>query len=234
MTALGPVDLVVGPDEIVVVLGPSGCGKTTMLRLMAGLIAPTSGEVRTTGDAVGHAGPPQVGVVFQDANLLPWLTVEENVALPLRLRGVTRDERLGRAQELCRLVGIGGFERHWPRELSTGMRQRAATGRALCGDPDVLLLDEPFAALDALTRDQLNLELQRIWLARRRATLLVTHSIAEAVFLGDKVVSLSPRPGRVVGVTDVAFPRPRNLDLQASPEFQAIASDLRHAMEAAA
>jgi len=231
--ALGPLDLDVGPGEMVVVLGPSGCGKTTLLRILAGLLTSSTGEIR-------HGDPHQgslngtgfsVGMVFQDSNLLPWLTVDENVALPLRLRGVGRRERLARAAELCRLVGIDGFEQFRADQLSIGMRQRAATGRALCGEPDLLLLDEPFAALDALTREQMNLELQRIWLARPCMAVMVTHSISEAVFLADRVVSLSRRPGRVVAVTDIPLPRPRSLEMQTTPAFQDLVARLRRSLE---
>jgi NitT/TauT family transport system ATP-binding protein len=169
-----------------------------------------------------------MAVVFQDANLFPWLTVEGNITLPLELKGVPRAERRDRARELMKLVGIAGFEKRWPRELSGGMRQRAAIARALSYNPDILLMDEPFGALDAMTRDQMNLELQRIWTETGKTILLVTHSITEAVFLADRVVLLSPRPGRIDTIVDVGFARPRSLDVQASPEFQRIAVTLRH------
>src|SRR5690606_18160357 len=164
----------------------------------------------------------------QDANLFPWYSVEDNIALPLALRGVAKAERRDRAQELCRLVGLTGFERAYPRELSGGMRQRAAIARALSYRPEVLLMDEPFGALDALTRDRMNLELQTIAAATAATVVLVTHSITEAVFLADRIVLLSPRPGRVRSVTAIPFARPRSLDLAALPAFQAIASELRY------
>ena len=161
-------------------------------------------------------------MVFQEANLLPWFSVEDNIALPLRLRGTRRAERRAEARRLCELVGISGFERHRPSALSIGMRHRAALARALVESPRVLLLDEPFAALDAITRETMNVELQRIWLTRPCTAVLVTHSITEAVFLADRVVSLSARPARVHAVTDVPFPRPRPMELQYEPAFQAL------------
>ncbi len=232
--ALAPTNLAVGTGEFVVVLGPSGCGKTTLLRITGGLIPPSKGEVRVLGHDLWRGGVRHkeaaagMGIVFQDANLFPWLSVEGNITLPLELRGVPKAERRERARRLINLVGIAGFEKRWPRELSGGMRQRAAIARALSYDPQVLLMDEPFGALDAMTRDQMNLELQRIWMETRKTIVLVTHSIGEAVFLADRVVLLSPRPGRIDTIAPVAFPRPRTLDVQASPEFQAIAVRLRH------
>ena len=170
----------------------------------------------------------ELGIVFQDANLFPWLSIEDNIALPLELRKVSKAQRLARARELTKLVGIAGFEKRWPKELSGGMRQRAAIARALSYNPKILLMDEPFGALDAMTRDAMNLELQRIWMETRKTVVVVTHSITEAVFLADRIVLLSPRPGRIDTIVDVAIPRPRALDVQALPEFQDIAGRLRH------
>jgi NitT/TauT family transport system ATP-binding protein len=170
----------------------------------------------------------ELGMVFQDAHLFPWLTIEENIALPLELKRVGRAERMARVHELMQLVGISGFEKRWPRELSGGMKQRAAIARALSYDPKILLMDEPFGALDAMTRDAMNLELQRIWTQTRKTIVLVTHSISEAVFLADRIVLLSPRPGRIDTIVDVPMARPRSLDLQATLEFQTIAKTLRH------
>lgn len=232
--ALAPTDLMVAEGELIVLLGPSGCGKTTLLRMIGGLLEPTSGELKIEGRTLWKGGARQgdalseLGVVFQEANLFPWLTVEDNIALPLELKGVRRAERIARAHELTKLVGISGFEKRWPKELSGGMRQRAAIARALSYDPKILLMDEPFGALDAMTRDSMNLELQRIWLETRKTIVLVTHSIAEAVFLADRVVLLSPRPGRIDTIVDVPMPRPRSLDVQTAPEFQDIARMLRH------
>jgi NitT/TauT family transport system ATP-binding protein len=232
--ALAPTELAVADGEFVVLLGPSGCGKTTMLRMIGGLIEPTAGEIAIEGASLWRNGQRQaqalseLGMVFQDANLFPWLSIEQNIALPLELKGVPKAERRARAAALTRLVGIEGFEKRWPRELSGGMRQRAAIARALSYEPRILLMDEPFGALDAMTRESMNVELQRIWLATRKTIVLVTHSIAEAVFLADRVVLLSPRPGRVDGIEQVSFPRPRAPDLQSAPEFQAIVRRLRN------
>ena len=235
--ALAPTDLAVGRQEFVVLLGPSGCGKTTLLRLIAGLIAPSGGSVEVAGQPLwrdGRRNPAAVraiGVVFQEANLFPWLSIADNIALPLKLRGVAAAERAARAHALTRLVGIAGFERRWPRELSGGMRQRAAIARALSYDPEILLMDEPFGALDAMTRDAMNIELQRIWMETHRTIVLVTHSIAEAVFLADRIVLLSPRPGRIDAIIPVPFARPRPLDVQTTPDFQALVRELRRRLE---
>jgi NitT/TauT family transport system ATP-binding protein len=232
--ALAATDLDIGQREFVVLLGPSGCGKTTLLRMIGGLIAPSHGRLQVMQRDLWKNGTRQtdalsdLGIVFQDANLFPWLTIEENIALPLELRGIPKQERLKRARTLIGLVGIGGFETRWPYELSGGMRQRAAIARALSHDPDILLMDEPFGALDAMTRDSLNIELQNLWMQTRKTIVLVTHSINEAVFLADRIVLLSPRPGRIDTVVDLDFERPRLLDVQSTEKFQAIAKDLRH------
>jgi NitT/TauT family transport system ATP-binding protein len=239
VVALEPVDLAIEHDEVVALVGPSGCGKTTLLRMVAGLTAPSQGSIRVDGREV-WADPrrpdrqalEQLGVVFQEANLLPWMRVEANVALPLRLRGVGRAERRERARALCRLTGIDGFGHRRPSDLSIGMRQRAALARAIIDSPKVLLLDEPFAALDAMTRESLNQELQRVHREQPCTTVLVTHSISEAVLLADRVVSLTARPGRVAGVTAVPFPRPRPLALQHTAEFQAVVREVRTLLEA--
>jgi NitT/TauT family transport system ATP-binding protein len=237
--ALAPVDLAIEHEEIVALVGPSGCGKTTLLRIIAGLTAPTAGDVRVDGRPVWVGGRPnpaavsELAVVFQEATLLPWMSVEANVGLPLRLRKVPRAEREARARALCDLTGIGGFEQRRPAELSIGMRQRAAIARGLIESPLVLLLDEPFAALDALTRESLNLELQRVWTEKPCTMVLVTHSISEAVFLADRVVSLTVRPGRVAGISEVPFARPRSLDLQHTPEFQGIVRHVRKFLDEA-
>ncbi len=232
--ALAPTDLDVPAGELLVLLGPSGCGKTTLLRMMGGLLEPTGGELSIENRKLWKDGARQgealseLGMVFQDANLFPWLTIEDNIALPLELKGVGRAERIARAHELTKLVGISGFEKRWPKELSGGMRQRAAIARALSYDPKILLMDEPFGALDAMTRDQMNLELQRIWMETRKTIVLVTHSISEATFLADRIVLLSPRPGRIDTIVNVPMTRPRSLDVQATQEFQDIAVMLRH------
>jgi NitT/TauT family transport system ATP-binding protein len=231
-------DLCIRGGEFLVLLGPSGCGKTTMLRMIAGLIRPSSGAIAIgshdlwLGEQRNSAVTRGLGVVFQDHNLFPWYSVENNISLPLKLRGVDKKARLVKARELCELVGISGFETAWPRQLSGGMRQRAAIARALSYDPHILLMDEPFGALDAITRDQLNLELQRIWLRQGCTVVFVTHSIPEAVFLGDRVLLLSPRPGRIDTTVDVPFPRPRLTSIQVLAEFQAIVQRLRDRLEA--
>lgn len=235
--ALDDISIAVRPQEFVSIIGRSGCGKTTLLRILAGLIKPTSGTVSAggrslwSGEARDQETIGKLGIVFQDANLFPWYTVEDNVALPLRLRGFDRKACHARVGELCGLVGLTGFERNYPAELSGGMRQRASIARSLSYRPGILLMDEPFGALDALTRDRMNLELQSIAAATRATVVLVTHSITEAVFLSDRVILLSPRPGRIRSVTDVPFGRPRQVDQQTLPEFQDIVRTLRHQLD---
>jgi NitT/TauT family transport system ATP-binding protein len=204
--------------EFVCILGPSGCGKTTLLRIAAGLIPPTSGEVLFEGRRI-TGPPPDIGMVFQRPVLLPWRNSLENVLLPIEFLGKDARELRGRAREMLELVGLADFERRYPYELSGGMQQRVAISRALIHDPKVLLMDEPFGALDAMTRDVMNLELQRIWLERRKTVLFVTHSIDEAVFLADRVIMMSRRPGRILEEIPVRIPRPRNLEDRFSPQF---------------
>jgi len=224
--ALSDIDLGIRRREFVALVGQSGCGKTTMLRILAGLIQPTTGEVIVArrplwrGDRRDDEALRKLGLVFQDANLFPWYTVEENIGLPLLLRGVDKAERRRRVRDLCELVGLEGFATALPRELSGGMRQRVAIARALSYHPEILLLDEPFGALDAMTRDKMNMELQRIAEATSATVVLVTHSIAEAVFLADRVVLLSARPGRIRSITEVDAPRPRSLEVTAETGFQ--------------
>jgi NitT/TauT family transport system ATP-binding protein len=238
LPAVDQTDLLIRGGEFLVLLGPSGCGKTTMLRMIAGLVQPSAGSIKIgphelwNGDRRNSAATKDLGVVFQDANLFPWFSVENNIALPLKMRGVEKKQRLARARKLCDLVGIGGFEAAWPRQLSGGMRQRAAIARALSDDPDILLMDEPFGALDAITRDQLNLEIQRIWLKQECTVVFVTHSIPEAVFLADRILLLSPRPGRIDTIVEVPFSRPRSVEIQGEPEFQDIVRQLRDRLEA--
>jgi len=214
--ALAGVDLAVAASEFVCLVGPSGCGKSTLLLIAAGLIPPTAGRVVFEGDAGGR---PRTAVVFQEFALFPWRTVLDNVAFGLEVRGVSRSERHERALSLVRQVGLSGFEHRYPHELSGGMRQRVGIARALCLDPAVLLMDEPLSALDAQTRQLLQDDIVRLWEATRKTVLYVTHNIQEAVFLGDRVVVMSRRPGRVREVLEVPFPRPRTEALLADPEF---------------
>ena len=219
--ALRDIDLAVGRGELVAIVGPSGCGKSTLLRVIAGLRAPSGGRVEVDGRPV--TGPrPSVGMVFQAPVLLKWRTIEGNVLLPAELSGLDPAAYRSRAAELLRLVGLAEFAGKLPRELSGGMQQRASLCRALLLDPPLLLMDEPFGALDAMTRDEMNLELLRVWgegSRARKTIVFVTHSIPEAVFLADRVVVMTPRPGRVAGVHRVDIARPRTAQSRALPEF---------------
>ncbi|MFD1625673.1 ABC transporter ATP-binding protein [Azospirillum griseum] len=224
--ALSGIHLDIADGEFVCVVGPSGCGKSTLLRILAGLDDYDSGQVTLGGTPV--TGPSRdVGVVFQQANLLPWLTVRENVALPLRVGGGRREG----ADDVDRLLDVAGlkdFGGRYPYELSGGMQQRAGICRALVRNPRILLMDEPFGALDALTRERMNLELQRIWQATGKTVLLITHSISEAIFLADRVIVMSARPGRVLRDLAVNIPRPRSNDTIIShPDYPALAKDIR-------
>jgi NitT/TauT family transport system ATP-binding protein len=231
LLALDSVDLEVRKGEFVALLGPSGCGKSTVIRLAAGLEQPTSGRVVVADrDPSALAQEHRLGVAFQDHALLPWLSIWENVALPFRIAERNVDKR--RVRDLLELVGIADFGKARPKQLSGGMRQRAAIARAMALQPEVLLLDEPFGSLDAVTRRHLNIELQRIWHERAASTLLVTHSVEEAVFLADRVVVMSPRPGRVRVVRSVEFPRPRTKDLLVSAEFHRLVDGLSTTLDA--
>jgi NitT/TauT family transport system ATP-binding protein len=231
--ALKDIDLSIRCGEFISLVGRSGCGKTTLLRILSGLLPPTSGSVLADGQSIwrgtsrDNEALKRFGLVFQEANLFPWFSVAENIALPLKLRGVDKATRRARAAELCEQVGLHGFEGAYPRELSGGMRQRAAIARALSYNPSILLMDEPFGALDALTRDKMNLELQSIHAAAGATVVFVTHSITEAVFLADRVVLLTPRPGRIRSVTAVPLSRPRSLGTQSGAHFQSVVHDLR-------
>ncbi len=226
LVALDALSLEVAAGEVVAILGPNGSGKSTLLRVIDGLLAPTNGRVEVEGRRV--TGPdPAVGFVFQEPRLLAWRSTLDNVAYPLELRGVGRRERRARALELLRLVGIARAADLQPHELSGGMRQRAAIARALALEPSVLLLDEPFSALDALTRDRFNVELLRLWERTRTTILLVTHSIPEALFVADRVAVLTPSPGRVAGLVTSPLGRPRTLADLASPDLARAAAELR-------
>jgi len=229
LKALERVSFSVYPQEFVCVLGPSGSGKSTLLRILAGLLPPTEGEVLYQGQPLN--GPRrEMGFVFQRANLIPWRTVLENITLPLELQDLPQDQASEMARDLVELVGLQGFEDSLPRDLSGGMAQRVAIARALVHDPQVLLLDEPFGGLDALTRERMGAELVRIWQARRKTVVMVTHSISEALFLADRVLVLSPRPGRLWLDLTVDIPRPRPEEVRYTPHFGELARRLRAAI----
>jgi NitT/TauT family transport system ATP-binding protein len=224
--ALQQISCSVSEGEFVAIVGPSGCGKSTLLKILAGLLDPTQGEACLRGTPI--TGPRHdIGVVFQSPVLLPWRTVLENVLLPIDVQRKPRDRYVKAARELLSLVGLEGFENRYPWELSGGMQQRVAITRALIHDPAMLLMDEPFGALDAMTREQLNLELQRIWLERKNTIVFITHSIPEAVFLADRVIVMAPRPGRIIDTLKVSLPRPRGLEAMNSPEFFANVDSIR-------
>jgi NitT/TauT family transport system ATP-binding protein len=221
LDVLDSLSFSVQPQEFVCVLGPSGSGKTTLLRTLARLLQPSSGTFTFS------TGQPRIGMVFQQANLMPWRTAIENVTLPLELQGIPAEQACSRAQELIDLVGLQGFESAWPRDLSGGMAQRVAIARALVHDPDILLLDEPFGSLDALTRERMWIELSRIWQARRKTVLMVTHSINEALFLADRVLVLTQRPGKIKLDLPVDLPRPRPDEIRYTPHFGELARRLK-------
>ncbi|MBK9234295.1 MAG: ABC transporter ATP-binding protein [Anaerolineae bacterium] len=240
--ALANVSFDVHDGEFVALVGPSGCGKSTLLRLVGGLLAPDEGEVLMNGAPV--TGPrTEIGFVFQAANLMPWRTVLDNIALPLDVlgaaatgvaaSGMTRADARREARRLSDLVGLQGFEQAYPRQLSGGMQQRVVLARALIHRPRLLLLDEPFGALDALTRERMNFELLRVWQLRQATVILVTHSIAEAVLLADRVMVMGPRPGHVTATIPIPLPRPRSADLLSTEHFGRLALAVRRAIDQA-
>jgi len=225
LRALQGVSFSVNPQQFVCILGPSGSGKSTLLRILAGVLKPARGSVSFSG------GLPRVGFVFQQSNLMPWRTVLDNITLPLELEGLSRESAAPRALELIDLVGLQSFERAWPRDLSGGMAQRVAIARALVHDPDILLLDEPFGSLDALTRERMGSELLHIWQKRQKTVLMVTHSISEALYLSDHVLVLSQRPGCIKMDLEVEFPRPRQEGILYTAEFGKLVRQLKEAIE---
>ncbi|MBN1202117.1 MAG: ABC transporter ATP-binding protein [Anaerolineae bacterium] len=230
--ALNDVSLRLSRESFVCLVGPSGCGKSTLLRILAGLLRPLAGCVRLDSQVITRA-QRRIGLVFQQANLMPWRTVSGNLSLPLELAQVPASEQDDRTRAMLELTGLHGFADAYPAELSGGMAQRVAIGRALIHDPEVLLLDEPFGSLDALTREQMSEELLHIWARHRKTVLMVTHSIPEAVLLADRVLVMSPRPGRLVDDVAIPLPRPRHLDTMHRPDFVALTEHLRRQIRAA-
>jgi NitT/TauT family transport system ATP-binding protein len=229
LEALECVSFQVDAGEFLCIVGPSGCGKSTLLRVLGGLVRPTSGEVYTGGEPL-TAPRRRIGFVFQKANLMPWRTVLRNVTLPLEIKGLKAEDARQQGRQLLELVGLEGFEEAYPHELSGGMEQRVAIARALVHDPAILLLDEPFGSLDALTREQMNLELLRIWQAKRKTVVMVTHSIQEAIFLADRILVMSSRPGHIKATVTVPLPRPRRLEMLYSTEFGVLSKRVRQAI----
>jgi NitT/TauT family transport system ATP-binding protein len=227
VTALRDISFSIAKDKFVAFVGPSGCGKSTILRLFAGLILPTEGKILANGVMVTEP-LDKVGIVFQKPTLLPWLDIESNVLFPMRHKyGRVTDGDHRAARELLSLVGLGEFARSRPSELSGGMQQRVAIARSLLMDPEYLLMDEPFSALDALTRDEMSYELQRIWSTRPKTVLFITHSIPEAVLLADRIVVMTPHPGTIATILDVPLPRPRGIHTQEVPIFGEISTRIR-------
>ena len=224
--ALEGLSATLGQGEFLSVLGPSGCGKSTLLKVVAGLLKPSAGSVTLRGAPI--TGPrPDVGIVFQQPTLLPWQTALDNVLLPVRTMGLDLQAGREKAAELLRLVGLEKFSAHYPNELSGGMQQRVGIARGLVHDPALLLMDEPFAALDAMTREHMMMELQRIWITAGKSVLFITHSIPEAVFLSDRIAVLSARPGRTIREVEIDLPRPRTLATMAEKRFAEHCNELR-------
>ena len=232
VVALQDIDFSVADGAFMAVVGPSGCGKSTLLRILAGLMPATSGSADLRGAPI--TGPRKdIGVVFQTPVLFPWRTILGNVMLPSDVQRLDRKKMTERAHQLLDLVGLKGFENRYPRELSGGMQQRVGIVRALIHDPALLLMDEPFGALDAMTRETMNVELQRIWMESRKTVLFITHSTSEAVFLADRVLVMTPRPGRIGDMLEIDLPRPRSLNVMNTPAFGAYVQRIRAALNAA-
>lgn len=232
VTALTSVSLDIEKGEFISLVGPSGCGKTTLLRIIADLLHPTSGEVLIAGETPKDARLKQrYGIVFQNAVLYDWRTVIKNVMLPLEIMHVPKADREERSRRMLELVGLSDFANHYPRQLSGGMQQRVGIARALAIQPEILLMDEPFSALDEFTREKLHEDLLRIWRKTNKTIVFVTHNIQESVFLSDRICVLSPHPGRLSAVVDVNLPRPRTNDLKSTPEFTALVAKVRNSFE---
>ncbi len=230
LLAIANISFSVSAGEFLAIVGPSGSGKTTLLQILAGLLPPTKGQVRLAGIPLTKP-QPEISIVFQKPNLMPWRTVLDNVLLPLQIEGIPGPEARQRAQEVLTLVGLSDFASAYPKHLSGGMEQRVAVARALIQQPQILLLDEPFGALDALTRERLNLELLRLWQSRNLTALMVTHNIREAVFLADRVLVLSPRPATIAAEFMIHLPRPRPKGIEYSEEFGQLAYEIRQAIK---
>jgi NitT/TauT family transport system ATP-binding protein len=226
--ALADVSFAVEEGQFVTLVGPSGCGKSTLLQIIAGLVGPTTGEVRIEGERISAPMPDKIGMVFQDPTLLPWKTALANVEFPLDLRGVDRAVRRERCTKLLTLVGLGEFAQHYPHELSGGMRQRVAIARGLAQDPRLILMDEPFAALDEQSRTRMGQDLLDIWSKTGKTIFFITHSLAEAIYLSDVVLVMSPRPGRILDTIAIDFPRPRDVDIIGSEAFGRIRNRIWH------
>jgi NitT/TauT family transport system ATP-binding protein len=231
MVALDNISFEIHDGEFVSIVGPSGCGKSTLMKIVGGLLDYSIGDVSVDGRRVTKPAA-DVGIVFQSPVLLPWRTIIENILLPSEIRGAITPQVRERAQGLLDMVGLGGFEKRYPYELSGGMQQRASIVRALVHNPKLLLMDEPFGALDAMTRDQMNEELLNIWSANRKTVVFITHSIAEAVFLSDRVFVMTPRPGRLAEIIDIDLPRPRSIDVVNSDKFGVYAARIRALLDA--
>ncbi len=228
--ALENLSLEIPEGEFLCILGPSGCGKSTLLWGMSGLHDVTSGEVLLNGTPV-TAPRPEIGMIFQDANLLPWRNLWQNIQFPFEIKKLDPKQYEGRIHGLLQEVGLAGFEKKMPRELSGGMQQRASIVRCLSYDPDVILMDEPFGALDAFTRDEMNLLIQKIWMETGKTIIFVTHNVSEAIFLADRVVVLTPRPGRLAHIFPIDLPRPRTIEMTFEPDFIHVVKEIKNTIE---
>jgi NitT/TauT family transport system ATP-binding protein len=228
--ALSNFDIDIGEGEFLSIVGPSGCGKSTFLNVLLGLIKPDSGDIRMAGKPIAGPGSDRA-MVFQEFGLLPWRTVQANVELGLELKGMAADARRKVSQPLIEMIGLAGFESHFPHELSGGMKQRVGLARALATDPNLLLMDEPFAALDAQTRDIMQVELLRVWQAAKKTVLFVTHQIDEAIYLSDRVIVMTKRPGRAKKIVPIALPRPRDYEMRVTPAFNELKLEIWNALK---